>query len=100
MRFALFLIIFAIASAQTSITFDPALVTHCTSTGLGSGNISWNYSGATNVQIRIGAVDGTPLTQLVGSQGTLTVNDRVTDGMVFLLTDPPSRQRRRTFRCR
>ena len=96
MRFALIVLTFSTAFAQTTITFDPPLVTHCNSSALGSGTVSWSSDGPGQVQVRIGAVDGTSLTGLVSPQGSVAVNDRVTDGMIFILTDGGSQELART----
>lgn len=85
------------AYAQTSITFDPPLVTHCNARGMGSGTVFWNYDGGGQVQIRIGAVDGTALTKLVGPQGSVPTGYVVTDGTVFLMTDGGSQELARTI---
>ena len=96
MRFVLILLASIGACGQTAITFDPALVTHCNSSGLGSGTVSWNYDGGGQVQVRVGAVDGATLTGLAGPQGSVAINDLVIDGMVFILTDGGPQELART----
>jgi hypothetical protein len=63
---------------------------------MGSATISWHSDGPGSVQIRIGAVDGPAITGLVPPQGSVTT-DRITDGMVLLLTDGGSQELARTM---
>lgn len=87
MRIALFLVTIAGAWAQTSITFYPAVVTHCNSAGAGSGKVVWSYDGAGQVQVRVGSAAGKALTQPAGPHGSAPTGEVVTDGIIFVLTD-------------
>src|SRR5579863_8842260 len=96
MRLALFLLLLGNAAAQSFIRFGPAVVTHCTATGLGRGTLSFHSDGPGPVQIRVGTADGGALTGLVPPDGSATTGDWVTDGMAFILTDGGSQELART----
>ena len=85
MRYLLLFFAYVCASAQTSITFAPSVITHCSSGGVGSGTVSWNYDGAGPVQVQIGDANGPTLTGPSNPRGTAATAEWVSDNMVFVL---------------
>jgi hypothetical protein len=86
MRFALILVAVSAAPAQI-LSISPAVITQCTN-GLGRATLSWNSPLNTQVQIRVLARDGTPMTGLEPPNGSAQTEDWVRDGMAFFLVTP------------
>jgi len=53
---------------------------------MGAANLSWNFSGAQLVEIRMGAPDGTLIAQ-AGALGSKTTGKFIAPGTVFYLQD-------------
>jgi len=83
-------------SAQSIIAVDPAVITHCSPSGLGTATIVWNYTGAGPVFVHVNSPTGPAMTGPSGPQGTAPTGTWVTDGMVFALTDAGGKELGRT----
>lgn len=57
----------------------------CMGPGLGKTTIAWYAPGWSDLTIRVGAIDGVPLTGLLGSSGTVDTGPWVTNDMEFFL---------------
>jgi hypothetical protein len=75
-----------IGGAASGVTFTVNPVTVPPGIMVGAATILWNAPMASTVEIHIGAPDG-PLFAQVGSQGSASTGDWVTDGMTFFLQD-------------
>ncbi len=73
-------------SDSPSLTANPNPIPVTGSAFLGQTNISWNAPMSSIIQVRVGAPDGTLLTDNVNS-GSMMTGPWVSDGMIFYLQD-------------
>jgi YD repeat-containing protein len=71
-------------SASGSITAGPNPIQVCDDTGVGVTTLSWSTSGTSEVDVRVGAPNGT-LFVTAGPTGSVTTGKWVNQGMVFYL---------------
>ena len=71
-----------VAGVTGTISGSPNPINICDGTGLGSLSLQWNYSGASAVEIHLGAPNG-PLFARSGSSGSATTGKWVKNGMQF-----------------
>jgi hypothetical protein len=74
------------SGATGTITANPNPIQICDGTGLGVANISWSFSGAKLVEVRVGSPDG-GLVASAGAPGTKSTDKWVGAGSVFYLQD-------------
>jgi hypothetical protein len=74
------------SGATGSITASPNPIQVCDGSGLGVANISWSFTGAKLVEVRVGSPDGGLLAQ-AGGDGTKSTGKWVGTGSVFYLQD-------------
>lgn len=87
MRSLVFLCVSCSLLAQTSLTLNPEVITHCAPNGLGHLTAVWNYSGPGPVQVRVLSSNGPSMTGPTLPQGNAQSGEWVRDGMMFVLTD-------------
>jgi hypothetical protein len=75
-----------VGGSAPGVTFTVNPVTVPPGVTIGTASMSWNAPDASIVEIHIGAPDGVLFAQ-VGSQGSATTGDWVTNGMTFFLQD-------------
>ena len=80
------------AQIQPVIAIDPAVVTNCSTAGLGQATILWNYTGPGPVVVHVNSAGGPAMTGLSGPSGSAATGSWVTDGMVFVLTNSSGQQ--------
>ncbi|HYJ85626.1 MAG TPA: hypothetical protein VEW46_06210 [Pyrinomonadaceae bacterium] len=76
----------ASSGATGTLTVNPNPIQACDASGMGAANLSWNFSGAQLVEIRMGAPDGTLIAQ-AGALGSKTTGKFIAPGTVFYLQD-------------
>lgn len=74
------------SGATGNLTVTPNPIQACEASGMGAANLTWNFSGAQMVEIRMGAPDGTLIAQ-AGAQGSKLTGKFVAPGTVFYLQD-------------
>lgn len=74
-------------ATQGSISANPNPITVSSGGSTGRTTLSWQATGASVVQIRIGSATGTPMTGFESPVGSVQTGDWVYDGMVFYLQD-------------
>jgi hypothetical protein len=74
-------------SGQGTITASPNLIIRVAGQALGRTVLSWQASGATQVQVRVGSANGPAMTGLEAPSGSAETGDWVANGMLFYLQD-------------
>jgi hypothetical protein len=92
MRWWMLLAFGCLLNAQPSLTIQPALITECTSYGLGHATLNWTSDGPGPVRVFVGGAGGVPMTGPSPANGSAATEDWVGDGTVFALVDDASRE--------
>lgn len=74
------------SGATGTISANPNPVKVCDGSAVGVTNVSWTFSGAHQVQVRVGSPDGGILA-MAGAPGTQSTGKWVGNGSVFYLQD-------------
>jgi len=75
------------STPQGAITANPNPITLAAGKLVGRTTVSWQATGVTQVQIRVGSPTGTPFTGFMNPTGSAETGDWVSDGLVFYLQD-------------